>query len=98
MEHTPGYVAQGENKVYYLKKAIYDLKQSPRAWFEKFSRIVMGTRFRHCAVDHLVFIQQGISGCMILTVYVDDILMTGSDTDGITKTKEYLTKHFLPRI
>ena len=31
MEQPSGYIAQGENKVCHLKKAIYDLKQSPRA-------------------------------------------------------------------
>ena len=33
MEQPPGYVAQGETKVCRLKKDIYRLKQSPRAWF-----------------------------------------------------------------
>ena len=38
MEQLPGYVAQGESsEVCLLKKAIYGLKQSPRAWFHKFS-------------------------------------------------------------
>ena len=38
MEQPPGYVAQGESsEVCLLKKAIYGLKQSPRAWFYKFS-------------------------------------------------------------
>lgn len=40
MEQPPGYVAQGESRmVCKLKKAIYGLKQSPRAWFDKFSAV-----------------------------------------------------------
>ena len=36
MEQPPGFVAQGETHlVCKLQKAIYDLKQSPRAWFDK---------------------------------------------------------------
>jgi len=31
MEQPPSYVAQGESKVCCLKKAIYELKQSPKA-------------------------------------------------------------------
>ena len=31
MEQPPGYVAQGENKICRLKKAMHGLKQSPRA-------------------------------------------------------------------
>ena len=44
-----------------------------------------------------MFIQRGINGCVILVVYVNDILLTGSDTDDIAKTKEYLMKHFVTK-
>ena len=38
MEQPPGFVAQGEiGKVCRLRKSLYDLIQSPRAWFGKFS-------------------------------------------------------------
>ena len=41
IEQSPGYVAQGETCVCKLKKAIFGLKQSPRAWFNKFSKVAM---------------------------------------------------------
>ena len=28
-----------------LKKSLYDLKQSPRAWFDKFARIVIANKY-----------------------------------------------------
>lgn len=31
------------NKVYKLKKAHYELKQSPRVWFGRFSKVMLGT-------------------------------------------------------
>ena len=38
MEQPPGFVAQGEiRRVYRLRKSLHGLKQSPRAWFGKFS-------------------------------------------------------------
>lgn len=40
-----GYVAQGEKLVCKLKKMIYGLKQSHRAWFDKFSKVVMAVGF-----------------------------------------------------
>ena len=97
MEQPPEYVAQGENQVCFLRKVIYGLKQSPRAWFEKFSSIVVTCGFRCCAVDHSVFYRQTDSGCVILAVYVDDILLTGSDIAGIQRTNDHLQKHFITK-
>ena len=42
MEQPLRFVAQGESgKVCRLHKAIYGLKQSPRAWFGKFNEVVL---------------------------------------------------------
>jgi len=37
----------------------------------------------------------GKSGIVILVVYVDDILLIGSDSAGLLETKEYLKRHFV---
>ena len=63
MEPPLSYVAQGETKVCRLKKAIYGLKQSRRAWFEKFSLTISGFGFRRCHSDHSVFVRRTRSGC-----------------------------------
>ena len=41
IEQPPGFIAQEEiGKVYRLRKLSYGLKQSPRAWFGKFSQTI----------------------------------------------------------
>ena len=41
MEQPPGFVAQGESGlVCRLRRSLYGLKQSPRAWFGRFSSVV----------------------------------------------------------
>jgi len=95
MEKPSGYVAQRENKIC-LKKAIYSLKQSPRAWTEKFSITISGIGFHHCHSGHSVFVRHTKSGLVILTVYFD-ILMTMSDSAGLVKIKEYLRHHFMTK-
>jgi len=86
MEQPPGYVSQGENKVCRLKKAIYSLKQSPMAWFEKFGITISGIGFHRCRSDYFVFVRRTKSDIVVLTVYVDGILLTGSDPGGLLET------------
>ena len=50
--------------------------------------------FARCAVNHSVFIGRKTNGCVLLAVYVDDIIITGSDVEGINETKQYLQRHF----
>ena len=73
------------------------LKQSPRAWFAKLSTILLSYDFKKVAVDNYVFVRKSISGYTILAVYVDNILLTGNDIQGISVTKELLSKHFVIR-
>ena len=41
MEQPPGFVAQGESGlVCKLRRSLYSLKQSPRAWFGRFGFVV----------------------------------------------------------
>ena len=45
--------------------------------------------------DHSVFYHHTPTGqCIYLIVYVDDIVITGSDQDGIQKLKQHLFSHF----
>jgi len=97
IEQPPSYVAQGETKVCHLKKAIHGLKQNPMAWFEKFSLTISGICFHRFHLDHSIFIRRIRSSIVVLVVYVDDILLTGSDSAGIVETKMYLKRHFVTK-
>ena len=45
------------NKVCRLRKSLYGLKQSPRAWFERFTTVVKGYGFVQCQSDHTLFVK-----------------------------------------
>ncbi|WZY94101.1 hypothetical protein YC2023_066430 [Brassica napus] len=77
-----------------LKKAIYGLKQSPRAWYHKLSTTLNGRGFRKSELDHTLFTLTTPAGIVVLLVYVDDIVITGSDKVGIKETKEFLKSVF----
>ncbi|GAU27876.1 hypothetical protein TSUD_159700 [Trifolium subterraneum] len=96
MEQPPGFVAQGEssNMVCRLHRSLYGLKQSPRAWFGRFSTIVQQFGMIRSEADHSVFYRHSVQGCIYLIVYVDDIVITGSDQQGILQLKQYLSNQF----
>ena len=95
MEQPSGFVAQGEiGKVCRLWKSLYGLKQSPRAWFGKFSQAVEKFGLQKSKSDHSVFYRNSNSGIILLLVYVDDIVITGSDFTGISSLKSFLHGQF----
>ena len=77
-----------------LRCSLYGLKQSPRAWFGRFSSMVQEFGITRSTSDHSVFHHHTSSGqCIHLIVYVDDIVITDSDHDDIRKLK-HLFNHF----
>ena len=47
-----------------------------------------------CGVDHSVFYKYSKQGKIWLLVYVDDIIITGDDAQGIAMLNEFLQKKF----
>ena len=76
MEQPPSFVAQEESSlVCKLRCSLYGLKQSPRAWFGRFSSVVQEFGMLWSEVDRLVFYHHNsLSQCIYLVVYVDDIV------------------------
>ena len=94
IEQAPSYVGIGDHsKVCRLHQEIYGLKQSPRAWFTKFSELIRCQGFSACKVEPTVFRRSTTSRCVMLAVYVDDMLITGNDLAGIESTKKFLHAH-----
>ena len=63
MEQPPGFVAQGEfGLVCRLCRSLYGLKQSPRAWFGRFSFVVQEFSILRSTADHSVFYHHNSSG------------------------------------
>ena len=96
MEQPPGFVAQGESGlVCKLRHSLYGLKQSHRAWFSRFSLAVQEFGMIRRTADHSFFYHHSSIGHRIyLIVYVDDIVITSSNQDGIQKLKHHLFSHF----
>ena len=46
------------NHVYRLKKALYELKQAPRAWYERLTTYLLEKKFERKGVDRTLFINR----------------------------------------
>ncbi|KAG7583636.1 Ribonuclease H-like superfamily [Arabidopsis suecica] len=85
-------VASG--KVLRLRKAIYGLKQSPRAWYHKLSSTLKANGFKKSESDHTLFTLQNDQGIVVVLIYVDDLIISGSNKEGIKSIKTSLHNAF----
>ncbi|KAG7556913.1 Integrase catalytic core [Arabidopsis suecica] len=81
-------------KVLRLRKAIYGLKQSPRAWYHKLSSTLLANGFKKSHSDHTLFTKQDNQGIVVVLVYVDDLIISGSNKEGIQAIKSSLHSAF----
>ena len=62
------------NHVYKLNKALYDLKQAPRAWYERLSKFLIENRFTRRNVDTILFFKKKDESLLVIQIYIDDII------------------------
>jgi hypothetical protein len=96
MEQPPGIVYPHlPQHVCKLQRALYGLKQAPRAWFDRFSAFLLQYGF-HCSLaDPSLFIFHSDYGSLILLLYVDDILLTGTGDTLVTDFITLLSQEFV---
>ena len=95
MTQPPGFVVQEEaSKVCRLWKSLYGLKQSTRAWFGRLSQALGQFGMTRSANDHSVFYRHLKEKTIILVAYVDDLIITGDDVEGISALKKFLSEQF----
>ena len=81
-------------KVCRLKKSLYGLKQSPRAWFGRFTKSMIDFGYHQSNSDHTLFLKRKQDKIMALIVYVDDMVVTGNDLEERKNLQNYLSKEF----
>ena len=95
MEQPDGFVLDGqEGKVCKLLKSLYRLKQAPKQWHEKFERTLTAAGFVVNEADKCVYYRHGGGEGVMLCLYVDDILIFGTNLDVINKVKTFRCQSF----
>lgn len=94
--HQPrGFVDQNyPDYVCRLHRSLYGLRQSPRVWHKHFSDYMEEAGFTLCQADPSLFTCRNGNKFIILLIYVDDILITGSCKHTINKIIEALNTRF----
>ena len=86
-----------QGKVCKLRKALYGLKQSPRAWFDRFTKVLKQDRYSQTQTTTPYSSNTSHMGAMSITVlilYVDDIVLTGNHNGEMRRLKILLSKEF----
>ena len=95
MIQPPGFESQGHpNVVCRLKKPLYSLKQAPRAWHSKITQYLHQIGFRMSKSDTSLYIQHESTNPIVIILYVDDLVIGGTDLAKITKVKSLLSGRF----
>lgn len=82
------------NHVYKLIKSFYGLKQTPRAWSSKFTSYVCAMGFQTSLSDTSLFTKNDDTDIIILLLYVDDIILTDSNSTKIHQVIKELSEVF----
>lgn len=77
-----------------IKKTLYGLKQSPIVWFGRFKEAMTKYGFKQSNSDHTLFLKRRENKITCLIIYVDDMIITGDDTEEIERLKGSLFQEF----
>ncbi|KAK2994898.1 hypothetical protein RJ640_001881 [Escallonia rubra] len=65
-----------------------------RNWYQKFTAALLAIGFRQSTADYSLFTFTHGGSFVAVLVYVDDVIITGTDSDRICKLKNYLDTKF----
>jgi hypothetical protein len=84
-----------ESKVLWLRRVLYGLRQAPRAWYEKLDGTLRKLGFRQSEHEHTIYCRsKDGGGWLIVGVYVDDLIITGTTADEIVRFKAEMKQQF----
>jgi len=95
MQQPLGYVNSTlSSHMCWLHKSLYGLKQAPRAWYTHLSDYLFFIEFHASKVDISLFILSKGDYIFYLMVYVDDILLTRSNSVLLHQLIQLLSLEF----
>jgi hypothetical protein len=95
VQQPTGFVDKGsQHKVLRLRKALYGLRQAPRAWNSKLDASLTSLGFEKCPLEHALYRKGDSNTFLLVGVYVDDLIITGTSTEDIAEFKSQMHELF----
>ena len=95
VSQPPGFTADGrEREVYRLHKALYGLRQAPRAWNAKLDASLTSLGFTRSITEHGVYARGTVDAQLIVGVYVDDLVIAGAEQQEVHRFKQEMKELF----
>jgi hypothetical protein len=92
----PGFiVAEQEGKMLRLKKVLYGLCQAQRAWNARLDATLKNLGFKQSAHEHVVYKRGHGSASLLIGVYINNLVITGSNPAEINRLKDEMKAQFL---
>ncbi|KRZ02487.1 Retrovirus-related Pol polyprotein from transposon TNT 1-94 [Trichinella zimbabwensis] len=84
----------GKNQVYKLNRSLYGFKQAPRCWNLRLMEFLRKRGLKHSTADPCLFVRLKERSKLLVTIYVDDAIVAGSDTDEMEQFLVVMKKEF----
>jgi hypothetical protein len=95
VEQPPRFVLRGhEHRVLRLVKALYGLRQAPRAWYAKLDESLIKLGFTRSSSEHAIYFRGTGAHRLVVGVYVDDLVITGASQGDIDRFKSEMHSTF----
>ena len=95
MDQPKGFVQEGrEHLKCKLKKAIYGLRQSGRAWYMDVDALFAREGFTRSHADHSLYVKQTSAYLVIIIVYVDDLIIMTNTMSIMVEVKAMLKREY----
>jgi hypothetical protein len=73
---------------------LYGLEQAPNAWYERLKSFLLAKGFKLGSIDKTLFLLKHGNGTLLVQIYVDDIIFSGSSHALVSKFSYTMGREF----
>ena len=77
-----------------MEKALYGLKQAPRTWNKRIDTFLIQLNSTRCTPEHGVYVKHSNDDNIIMCLYINVLLVTGTNENEMIKFKKCMMREF----